>query len=130
MDQVASGVEVYEQLPRRWNILKDAMIPPETAPAGVPSVLEPERATVKASALNVRATPSATGKVLRTVARNTILAVEGRAPGNWVRVRLADGTVAYVSGDYVTTARVETDFPVSKDWVPPVTTGLVGNVTD
>lgn len=65
---------------------------------------------VTSDILNVRAKPATTGKVLKTIKKNTVLTLKG-STGNWycitVKVKGKKRT-AYVSKDYVKVIRVKT----------------------
>ena len=68
---------------------------PEAAPAP-----PPETVRVTGSKLNVRSRPTTAAASVARVRRGDQLAVLGR-DGEWVQVKLADGTVGWVSGRYV-----------------------------
>jgi uncharacterized protein YgiM (DUF1202 family) len=86
--------------------------PPVTAPATPPPprvVDEPAIGTVyvTASALNVRSEPSMEGEVIASARQGSALSVL-RSDENWVRVRLDDGKIGWVSSRYVADERVAT----------------------
>ena len=80
--------------------------PPATPPP--PAAVE-ERVTgtvyVTASALNVRSEPSTEAEVIASAKQGTPLGVV-RSDEGWTRVRLADGTVGWVSSRYVADEKV------------------------
>lgn len=51
--------------------------------------------------LNVRETPSTSGKKITTVARGTLLTVTDTSEWPWVRIKLSSGTLGYVHSDYI-----------------------------
>ncbi len=51
--------------------------------------------------LNVRETPSTSGKKLTTVSKGTLLTVQDTGKWPWVQVKLSSGTVGYVHSDYI-----------------------------
>jgi uncharacterized protein YgiM (DUF1202 family) len=83
------------------------------APPPVESTPEPERPTtteaeptqgtvrVIANSLNVRRDPSATAEVVSQVSKGTRLTLLA-TDGAWMRVRLADGAIGFVSAQHVT----------------------------
>lgn len=86
--------------------------PPTAAPATPPppptaSAEEMVTGTVyvTASALNVRREPSTEAEVIASAKQGTALSVV-RSDDNWTRVRLADGTVGWVSSRYVANEKV------------------------
>ena len=56
--------------------------------------------TVKSASLNVRSTPSTASAVVGSVTKGQKLEVIGYSNG-WYKVRLPNGTIGWVSGDYV-----------------------------
>jgi len=130
-----TGAAVYQGSPRRWNMFDGAVTPPDQPLSNVPSPLAPQEATVRAGTLNLRATPSSQGAVLSQVQAGDQLPVEGETPDGWWRVRLADGSVAYVSARYVGVAPVAPPFtiaggdgPDTRFDAPAATTGLTGAI--
>lgn len=79
-------------------------IPAVVAPTAPQSVTAPlasrGRFYVTASTLNVRETPSTSGKVLGTLSRGQQLAATG-LQGDWLSVRLTDGRTGWLHSDYV-----------------------------
>jgi hypothetical protein len=124
------GAAVYQGSPRRWNMLEGAIVAPATPLTGVPHPLAPETGSVTASRLNLRAAPSAQGGIVGVATKGQTLSVEGVAPGNWVRVRLADGSVAYAMGTYLSIKTGNPAFPVDgfdpTPPAPPATPGITG----
>ncbi len=75
--------------------------PPEAPPVGQPQPAPPQQMVrVTGSRLNVRSQPSTSAATVARVKRGEKLPVLGR-DGEWVQVRLADGTSGWVSGRYV-----------------------------
>jgi hypothetical protein len=107
-----TGPAVYEQAPRRWNIIKDAIVPPKTPLKSTVSPEDPQQATVDAKTATVSGVPSSDGSVLETVDQGTKLSVEGETSDGWTRVRLADGRVGYVSSSEVSVAAVAPSFTI------------------
>jgi hypothetical protein len=129
-DEVRTSPAVYGASPRRWNVLKDSVVPPQTPVKDVPSLLAPKNASVKATALNVRAGPSTHDKVLQVVHAGDTLPVEGTTQdGAWVRVRRADGSIAYVSAALVSIVDTKPKFKYESD-APSDTTGINGALGD
>lgn len=109
------GPALYGHSPRRWKFLDGMIVPPRVALVSQDHADSPQQATVTASMLNFRSAPSAHGAIVGKFPKGTKLTVEGVAPYNWLRVRLPDGTVGYVSGDYATLAAGQTSFHVDAD---------------
>ena len=63
-------------------------------------------ARVNAESLNLRDGPGTTYAVLRSLARDTIVTIVGEQ-GDWLQVRLADGTAGWVASQYVAPMTVE-----------------------
>jgi hypothetical protein len=123
IEDTLTSPAIYGGTPRRWNLLKDAIVPPATPLAEVPTFLAPKDAKVTASALNVRSLPSTHSKVLAVVKKDEKLSFEGKTPdGQWLRVRRADGSIAYVSAQFAALEDGKRSFRVSEDWVPPTAT--------
>jgi len=80
--------------------------PPTPAPVAAQPAAEaapapaPETVRVTGSKLNVRASPTTAAASVARVKKGDQLAVLGR-DGEWVQVKLADGTTGWVSGRYV-----------------------------
>ena len=126
LDEVRTSAAVYGATPRRWNVLKDAVIPPATPIQNTPSVLAPKNATVTTDKLNIRATPSTHGTVLGQLSSGQIVSFEGNTPdGSWDRVRLANGDVAYVSASFVQLSDAKPGFSWESD--TPGIDGALGN---
>lgn len=81
--------------------------PPATPPPPPATAQEPVTGTVyvTASALNVRSEPSMEGEVIASAKQGTALGVV-RSDESWTRVRLADGTVGWVSSRYIADEKV------------------------
>ena len=101
--------------------------PPPPPPEAPPVVQErpappPETVHVTGSKLNVRSQPTTNAATVARVRKGDTLTVLGR-DGDWVQVKLADGTSGWVSGKYVakdepicrdkTTADLLSDVPLS-----------------
>ncbi|HYC62908.1 MAG TPA: SH3 domain-containing protein [Thermoanaerobaculia bacterium] len=96
-------------------ILCSCATTPAPAPSAPPGTPAPPPATpqetvtgtvyVTASALNVRNEPSMEAEVIASAKQGTALGVV-RSDASWTRVRLADGTVGWVSSRYVADERV------------------------
>jgi hypothetical protein len=129
LQEVRTSAAVYGASPRRWNILKDAVIPPATPIQNAPSVLAPKNATVTADKLNVRATPSTHGQVIGQLSSGDVVSFEGNTPdGQWDRVRLKSGDVAYVSASFVQLGDAKVGFSYESDPAPtPGFDGAMGN---
>jgi uncharacterized protein YraI len=68
---------------------------------GGPTTADPT-GTVTAYALNVRTGPGTTYTILKAVPRGTVVSLLGRnSAATWAKVRLADGTVGWMSGAYL-----------------------------
>ncbi|MEZ0227435.1 MAG: SH3 domain-containing protein [Planctomycetota bacterium] len=131
IEDTLTSPAIYGTTPRRWNLIKDAIVPPAAPLVEVPTFLAPKDAKVTATALNVRSLPSTHSTVLALAKNGESLRVEGKtADGQWVRVRRADGSIAYVSAQFVTIGDGPRGFHVSEDWTPPstpsTTTGING----
>lgn len=128
LDEVHTSAAVYGASPRRWIMLKDAMIPPATPIQDVPDVKSPKDAVVTANALNLRDVPSTHSKVLTVLKKGDKLTYEGKTSDGWDRVRRADGSIGYVSGQYVSLQDGTLGFSIQGDNpAPPSTTrGLDG----
>jgi hypothetical protein len=128
----ATGPAVYQGSPRRWNIFQDAVIPPDQALTKVPTPFKPAQATVRVANLNVRGLPTTQGTALSQVHAGDKLSVEGETQDGWWRVRLADESVAYVNGRYVTVASVAPAYSIvggdGPDHRFDTTSGLTGAV--
>lgn len=78
---------------------------PAVEPSSEPATPSAEPAIgsvrVTASSLNVRREPSATSDVVRQVKKGTILTLLA-SDGTWMRVRLQDGSIGFVSAQHVT----------------------------
>ena len=87
---------------------------PEPAPAAPAAPAPPpETVHVTGSRLNVRAQATTSSATVGRVKRGETLTVVGR-DGDWVQVRLADGTTGWVSGRYVAK-----DEPICRDKTAP-----------
>lgn len=128
--QEIHGPAVYGGSPRRWNVLKDSVIPPSKPLQDVPAVLAPKDAQVNASSLNVRDLPGVHSKIIGVLHKGDKVTFEGRTSDGWSRIRRADGSIAYVSSQYVTIVDGKLAFPVEgleTAFTPPSTTsGLNG----
>jgi hypothetical protein len=91
----STGKAVYGQSPRRWKMLKNAIIPPQPANTGDLT------GTVKTSDLNIRSGPSTSSPIVGGAHEGDELVVEGRERNGWLRIRRDDGSIAYVSGAFV-----------------------------
>src|SRR5205085_2244445 len=106
--------------------------PPEPATAAVSKPVEEPvigAARVVTNTLNVRGAPSLEGEILTQIKRNDRLAIL-QSGDDWIRIRLADGTVGWVSrplvaidGATVTKPRksgcpVDSDFHFAKSPTP------------
>jgi hypothetical protein len=131
LDEVRTSAAVYGASPRRWKLFDGNVIPPSSPLLDAPSILARKEATVNADALNVRALPSTHSQVVGKLRRGERVAFEGRTADGWVRVRRADGSIAYVSSQFVSIVDAPRGFHVQEDWVPPpvtatTTTGFMG----
>lgn len=129
LEDVRSSAAIYGATPRRWKILDGAVIPPSAPLRDVPGPLAPKSVKVTATALNVRSLPSTHSTVLAVIKKDEKLELEGRTADGWMRVRRADGSLAYVSAQFVSVEDRERNFRVQADWVPPpvsTTTGFNG----
>jgi uncharacterized protein YraI len=74
---------------------------PNTGGPTTPVTSEPT-GTVTAAALNVRTGPGTTYNILKAMPRGTVVTLLGRnSAATWAKVRLADGTVGWMSGYYL-----------------------------
>ncbi|MDQ7036083.1 MAG: N-acetylmuramidase domain-containing protein, partial [Anaerolineae bacterium] len=65
------------------------------------------KGTVTTAILNVRKTTSTALKAIGQIKRGTVVDVLDNSDENWAKIRLADGTVAYVASDYLNIEEVE-----------------------
>lgn len=113
--QGPQGPAVYGHSPRRWKFLTGMIVPPKVALVSTVSPEKAEDATVKSTALNVRAGPGITDSVIATFNKGTKLSVEGVAPDGWLRVRTPGGDVGYVKEDLTSVAAAPTSFHIDQD---------------
>ncbi len=74
-----------------------------TRATATPIVVGPQQVSVTSGGLNVRSGPNYFYAIVRAVSRGTVLTVLAENPGNgWIQVRLADGAVGWVNGEYTT----------------------------
>ena len=65
------------------------------------------KATVTASALNVRSGASTSYSVITKLSKGTVVEVIESASNGWKKIKTSSGTTGWVSGDYLTTGVVE-----------------------
>jgi uncharacterized protein YgiM (DUF1202 family) len=78
-------------------------VEPSPEPSATTPAAEPSLGTVRvtASALNVRREPSSPAEVVKQVSKGTRLTLLA-TDGTWMRVRLDDGSIGFVSAQHVT----------------------------
>ncbi len=70
--------------------------------------------TVTSYALNVRSGPGITYSKIKAMPRGTVVVLLGRnSPATWAKVRLADGTVGWMSGAYLRTSVPISSLPLA-----------------
>jgi hypothetical protein len=113
------GPAVYGHSPRRWKMIDGNIVPPQTPLASSTSIDAPEHGKVTATALNLRSGPSTSNNVLAVAHAGDTLTVEGQTDDGWLRVRRADGSIAYAKADYATVASAKPDYTIATDNVTP-----------
>ncbi len=96
--------------------------PRAAANASAAPIAQDPTGTVTAATLRVRAGPSTAQPIVATLSRGAQVTVVGQSPaGDWLNVRLANGTTGWVSAQYVTVQ------PVARSTIslPAPPTGLV-----
>ena len=91
---------------------------PQTAPPVPAPALTLGAARVAATALNVRAEPSADADILTTLRRNASLTLMEERNG-WFSVKLASGQIGWVSAQYVTRGDAPLPAPRRREGCPP-----------
>ncbi len=92
---------------------------PVTAPTQAPSTIA---AVVTADVLNMRVGPGMNHRIMAKLAANQTVSVEGRSlTGEWVAVRLADGSEGWVYSSYLSPSADLASLPVMEAYGGPVT---------
>ncbi|MCC6798836.1 MAG: SH3 domain-containing protein [Anaerolineae bacterium] len=104
-----------------WSAYPLASLPVEggTIPVPVPLPV-PAVGTVNSGALNVRQGPSIYSPRIRALPRGAQVDLLARDSATiWLKVRLSDGVVGWLNGDYILTSYPKTNLPVEGVYVPP-----------
>ncbi len=96
-----------------------AQVIPVTAPTQAPTTIDAE---VTADVLNVRVGPGLNHRIMAKLAAGQTVRVEGRSQtGEWLAVRLADGSEGWVYSSYLRTSADLSSLPVMEAYGGPVT---------
>jgi hypothetical protein len=88
--------------------------PATTTPATVPQLSGSTAAMTGARHLTVRAEPNLDGEAITYLSNGEVVTLLGRDPFTiWIEVQLADGTVGWVSGRYLTSNVALVSLPVT-----------------
>src|SRR5690554_104815 len=116
-----NGVQGWVSRPYVYTAYPLANLPVDGGSIPVPApVPVPATATINSGALNVRQAPSIYSPRIRALPRGATVDLLARdSAAIWLKVRMSDGVIGWLNGNYVLTAYPKSNLPVEGVYTPP-----------